>query len=35
MKARDSFEDKSMFLVHFKKALPLTLLGHSFERRDY
>ena len=27
---RDSLEDKSMLLVHFKKAFPLTLLGHSF-----
>ena len=27
-------EDKSM-LFHFKKAFPLTLLGHSFERRTY
>ena len=22
-----------MLLVHFKKAFPLTLLGHSFDRR--
>ena len=27
---RDSLEDKFMLLVHFKKAFPLTLLGHSF-----
>ena len=27
-------EDKSM-LFHFKKAFPLTLLGHSLERRAY
>ena len=32
--AIDSLEDKSM-LVHFKKAFPLTPLGHSFERRAY
>ena len=32
--AIDSLEDKSM-LVHFKKAFPLTSLGHSFERRAY
>ena len=31
---RDSLEDKSM-LLHFKKAFPLTSLGHSFERRVY
>ena len=30
----DSLEDKPM-LVHFKKAFPLTSLGHSFERRAY
>ena len=30
-----SLEDKSMLLVHFKKAFPLTLLGYSFERRAY
>ena len=35
MQVRDSLEDKSMLLVHFKKAFPLTLLGHSFERRAY
>ena len=29
----DSLENKSMLLVHFKKAFPLTLLGHSFDRR--
>ena len=33
--ARDSLEDKSMLLVLFKKAFPLTSLGHSFERRGY
>ena len=32
---RDSLEDKSMLLVHLKKVFPLTLLGHSFERRAY
>ena len=31
----DSLEDKSMRLVQFKKAFPLTLLGHTFERRAY
>ena len=31
---RDSLDDKSM-LGHFKKASPLTSLGHSFERRAY
>ena len=35
MSVRDSLEDKSMLFVHFKKAFPLTLLGHSFERRAY
>ena len=30
----DSLEDKPM-LVHFKKAFPLTSLGHSFQRRAY
>ena len=30
----DRLEDKSMF-VHFKKAFPITSLGHSFERRGY
>ena len=34
MQVRDSL-DKSMLLVHFKKAFPLTLLEHSFERRAY
>ena len=29
----NSLENKSMLLVHFKKDLPLTLLGHSFDRR--
>ena len=29
-----SLKDKSMLLVHFKKAFPLTF-GHSFERRAY
>ena len=29
-----SSEDKSMLLVHSKKAFPLTF-GHSFERRAY
>ena len=28
-----SLENKSMLLVHFKKAFPLTLLRHSFKRR--
>ena len=28
----NSLENKSMLLVHFKKDLPLTLLGHSFDR---
>ena len=32
--AIDSLEDKSM-LALFKKAFPLTSLGHSFERRGY
>ena len=35
MWVRDSWEDKYMFLVHFKKAFSLTLLGHSFYRRTY
>ena len=35
MKVRDGLEDKFMLFVHFKKALSLTLLGHSFERRAY
>ena len=37
MQVRDSLEDKSMLLVHFKKAFPLTLLGHSLkvELTDY
>ena len=38
MLVTDSLEDKSMLLlVYFKKALPLTLLGHSFkeELTDY
>ena len=30
----NSLQDKSIF-VHFKKAFPLTSLGHSFERRAY
>ena len=30
---RDSLENKSMFPVHLKKAFPLTLLGHSLDRR--
>ena len=32
-----SLEDKSMLLVHFKKAFPLTLLGYSLkeELTDY
>ena len=29
-----SLEDKSI-LVHFRKAFPITSLGHSFERRAY
>ena len=29
----NSLENKSMLLVHFKKGLPLTLLGNSFDRR--
>ena len=33
MLVRDSLENKPMLLVHFKKAFPLTLLGHSFDRR--
>ena len=28
-----SLENKSMLPVHLKKAFPLTLLGHSFDRR--
>ena len=32
--AIDSLEDKST-LALFKKAFPLTSLGHSFERRGY
>ena len=32
--AIDSLEDKSM-LALFKKAFPLTSLGHSFERRGH
>ena len=32
MQVRDSLEDKSMLLIHLKKAFPLTLHGHSFER---
>ena len=36
MQVSDSLENKSMLLVYFKIAFPLTLLGHSFERRaDY
>ena len=37
MQLRDSLEDKSMLLVHFKKAFPLTLLRRSFkeELTDY
>ena len=31
---RDSLEGKSM-LLHFKKAFPVTSLGHLFERRGY
>ena len=31
MYVRDSLEDKAMLVVHFEKAFPLTLLGHSFE----
>ena len=33
MKVRDSLENKSTLFVHFKKAFPLTLLGHSFDRK--
>ena len=33
MYVRDSLENKSMLLVHLKKAFPLTLLWHSFGRR--
>ena len=29
-----SLEDKPI-LVHFRKAFPITSLGHSFERRAY
>ena len=32
---RDSFDDKSMLFLYFRKAFPLTLLGHPFERRAY
>ena len=32
MYVRDSLEDKSMLLVHFKNVFPLTLPGHSFYR---
>ena len=35
MYVRDSLEDKTMLLVHFKKAFPLTLFEHSFQRRAY
>ena len=37
MQVRDSLEDKSMLLVHFKKAFSLTLSGTSFkeELTDY
>ena len=37
MQVRDSLENKSMLLAHFKKAFPLTLLGHSLkvELTDY
>ena len=31
-KLRDSLEKKSMLPVHLKKAFPLTLLAHSFDR---
>ena len=34
MYVRDSLEDKSMLLVHFKDAFPLTLLEQSFERKE-
>ena len=29
MQVRDSLEDKSMLLVHFRKVFPLALLVHS------
>ena len=35
MYVRDSLEDKTMLLVHFKKVFPLTLFEHSFQRRAY
>ena len=34
MQVRDSLENKSMLLVHFKKAFPLTLLGCSYHLKE-
>ena len=34
MQVRDSLENKSMLLVHFKKAFSLTLLGRSYLKEE-